>query len=269
MTLHIDSDLIGIAGDWHGNKNWAVDQLNMLHTYGIQHIFQLGDFGIWGGVEGEEFINSIIETLKENDQILYVTLGNHEDYVRVNATPVASDGTQWYEGYSGIKLLPRGFRGTFGASQVQSWLSLGGANSIDYRSRVSGIDWWAEESITAADVYRATEGGKVDVMFCHDAPTGVAMPHEIGDESVKWHPVEIRYSQASRDMLRHAVDSIQPSVLFHGHHHVFQDVELLLGVVGGGKREEYEIRCIGLDRDTKEKSTIIYNVLTRTYTVVS
>jgi Icc-related predicted phosphoesterase len=264
-NFHINSDRIGIAGDWHCNIFWAKETLKKFHDAGVTEIFQLGDFGIWGGHDGASFILKIAKWLKENGQTLYVTLGNHEDYVRVNATPVASDGTQWYQGHENIKLLPRGFRGSLGASKRVSWVSLGGANSIDFKGRREGISWWREESITVADVYKTVEAGKADFMFCHDAPAGVTMPHDRKEESAGWHPDEVRYSNAGREMLRQAVDVVQPRILFHGHHHCYQDVTVPMKAEGLG---DYSLRSIGLACDGMKMANIVFDIPSETYSFV-
>lgn len=266
MNFHINSDLIGVAGDWHGNTFWAKQSLAAFNAAGIKHIFQLGDFGIWGGHDGASYIRKVNKYLTDNDQILYVTLGNHEDYVRVNATKIASDGTMWYQGNKRIKLLPRGFRGTVGAYMERSWVSLGGANSIDFKGRREGISWWREESITVADVYATASGGKAELMFCHDAPAGVPIEYDRKSQDAGWHADEVRYSNAGREILRQAVDVVQPNVLFHGHHHIFQDVNLEL--TDFATKETYEMRSIGLACDGMKKSAMIYNVIEDTYVLL-
>jgi Icc-related predicted phosphoesterase len=265
-TFKVNSDCIGIAGDWHGNTGWAKSILKSFKEAGINHIFHLGDFGIWGGHDSASFVRKVNKWLNENDQTLYVTLGNHEDYVRVNATPVATDGTQWYQGNERIKLLPRGFRGLVGATVSRSWVSLGGANSIDFKGRREGISWWREESITVADVYKTNEGGHAELMFCHDAPIGVAMNYERKSESAGWHPDEVHYSNQGREMLKHAVDVVQPKVLFHGHHHIYQDITTELTVFGGD--DTYSLRTIGLACDGMKSSAAVYNVVDDTYVIV-
>jgi Icc-related predicted phosphoesterase len=265
-SFHINSDTIGIAGDWHCNTWWAKETLKKFKDAGVTEIFQLGDFGIWGGHDGATFIRKVAKWLKENGQTLYVTLGNHEDYVRVNATPVAPDGTQWYQGYESIKLLPRGFRGSLGASKRVSWVSLGGANSIDFKGRREGISWWREESITVGDVYKTTEGGHAELMFCHDAPYGIPMVYERKDESAGWNADEVRYSDSGRKMLLEAVSVVKPRILFHGHHHCYQDLIVQLGDTSSGN--QYSIRSIGLACDGMKMANIIFDVTSETYSFI-
>jgi hypothetical protein len=265
-NFNVPTDTIGIAGDWHGNTFWAKESLEAFKDFGITEIFHLGDFGIWGGQDGSVYIRKIAKWLSENGQTLYVTLGNHEDYVRVNSTPVAADGTQWYQGHESIKLLPRGFRGTVGASVSRSWVSLGGANSIDFKGRTEGLSWWREESITVGDVYRTAEGGHAELMFCHDAPIGVPFPFERKGEEAGWQADEIHYSNQGREMLKQAVDAVQPTVLFHGHHHCFQDLQNDMKVYGSD--EVYTLRTVGLACDEMSNNLIAYDVTNDTFEVV-
>jgi hypothetical protein len=63
--------------------------------------------------------------------------------------------------------LPRGARFTVVG---RSFVSLGGAPSIDFETRVPGGDWWPTEMITYEDVAHVVAGGTADVMLTHDAP---------------------------------------------------------------------------------------------------
>jgi hypothetical protein len=264
--LNIPTDTIGIAGDWHGNTGWAKDCINAFQEVGVKHIFHLGDFGIWGGHDGASYIRKVNKWLLQNDQTLYITPGNHEDYVRINASPVGSDGTLWYQGLERLKVLPRGFRGLLGHTVSKSWVSLGGANSIDFKGRTEGISWWREESITASDVYNTIQGGYADFMFCHDAPTGIPMEYESKSETAGWHPDEVRYSNAGREMLKHAVDMVRPSVLFHGHHHVYQDLVTTMKVYGD--EAYYDMRSLGLSCDNMKNNIIAFDVADGTYVIL-
>ncbi len=267
MTLKIEAQLIGVSGDWHGNTGWAKRVLSAFNDLNIKHIFQLGDFGIWGGQDGASYVRKINKWLTENDQTLYVTPGNHEDYVRINAAPFNDDGTQQYQVYDRIKLLPRGFRGQFlSDGKVVDWVSLGGANSIDFKGRREGISWWREESITLADVYKVAERGTANLMFCHDAPAGVQISYDRKSLDAGWHPDEVHYSNSGRETLRGAVDLVKPQVLFHGHFHIYQDVKSNLEPLDG--TESYQLRSIGLGMDGMKNSSIVYDPFAQEYIIV-
>jgi Icc-related predicted phosphoesterase len=263
--LHVPDSIVGIAGDWHGNTGWAKNAIAAFKKANIKHIFHLGDFGIWGGQDGSVYIRKINKWLTQNDQTLYVTLGNHEDYVRVENTPEAEDGTKWYNGNERIKLLPRGFRGTVGSNH-QTWVSLGGANSIDYKNRTEWLDWWRAESITMSDVYTTINNGYSHYMFCHDAPTGVSFQYEDKSSAAGWNEDAVRYSDAGRQMLKHAVDGVKPKILFHGHHHTFQDETHIFTTEEANT--EYKLRTIGLARDEMDNNIIALNTSDDSYIIL-
>ena len=176
------TEKVGIAGDWHGDTAWALWALDTFRDAGITNIFHLGDFGIWQPAPiGASFILKIQKRLAKNGQRLFITPGNHEDYARIENTPVGEHG--WQEYRPGVFLAPRGLRWEM---EGRSFLSLGGANSIDFDGRTENITWWKGEQITRGDEYRAMEGGKADIMLAHEAPLG-ALPirHGHGGWSAK------------------------------------------------------------------------------------
>lgn len=247
---------IGVAGDWHGNTWHAIKTLNEFHKRGIDTIIQLGDFGIWSGQTGAVFIQKVERTLKKNNQTLYIVLGNHENYEKVNSVPVNSEtGLQHYR--ENIFFFPRGFRGMLGK---HSFVALGGANSIDREWRTPFISWWKEESLTLGDVYNTVAGGGADIMFCHDAPTGAPVPLGNGSE---WSQTGLRYASEGQMMLRQAVDAVKPQILLHGHYHVFYEGIAYLndGIT------DYETLCVCLDMDDKPKSNAILDSNTLEYIV--
>src|SRR5687768_2821553 len=84
-TVALDETRFGIAGDWHGNWRFAAWKLEEFARAGIKTIFQLGDFGIWPGPSGDEYLGKLRKNLELHGQTIYVTLGNHEDYDQVDA----------------------------------------------------------------------------------------------------------------------------------------------------------------------------------------
>ena len=100
-----------------------------------------------------------------------------------------------------------------------SFLSLGGANSIDRFERVPGLSWWAEEQISLGDAYRAVSGGRVDVVLAHDAPAGAKVLSQKEITESIWPARAVGYANESRYMMRQVVDAVQPKLFFHGHYH--------------------------------------------------
>lgn len=243
-------NVLGVAGDWHGNTGWALKTIKRFHDNGVTHVVQLGDFGIWSGNDAAVFIRKVQRDLSKFGMTLYVVPGNHEDYVRIEKCPVNPDtGLQHYT--DNIVLMPRGFRLKSHGREI---LFLGGANSIDREWRTPFISWWDGEQITLGDVYRSVEGGKADIMFCHDAPSGFTIPHETPNSA--WTGYGLNYARESQEILRQVVDVVQPSLLMHGHHHVFHDTEVSFN----SGTDIYSTRVVGLDMDDRPASNAILNI---------
>lgn len=226
------SNRIGVAGDWHGDLGWALRAIRSFKSAGIDTVIHLGDFGIWPN--SPKFIRRIESLLGQLDMNLYVVPGNHEDYVQINNTPVAEDGLQYFT--SRIILFPRGYRWNWAG---RSFVALGGANSIDFEGRTQGINWWAEESITLGDAYRTIQDGVAEVMFAHEAPSGVVPMTGHGE---KWSARGLAYAAQSSEVMLQVVDAIQPKLFMHGHYHYYYD-KIVVSDVG------YNTRYIGIDKE--------------------
>lgn len=241
--------LLGVMGDVHGATGWTMSAIERFAELGITHILQLGDFGVWPGASGEKFLRKVNGALERHGMLMVVTLGNHEDYNRLDAKlePARYDSSfSQLPGYAHILFAARGQHWNWDGVE---YCSLGGANSIDRHTRAPHRSWWPQESITLGDVYRTVEGGRADIMLTHDCPEGVPILSalEAHSDGAGWPPEALRYARDSRTMLRHAVDTVQPELLLHGHYHVYADFEVVLGVLGTD--ESYAMRSICLDME--------------------
>jgi hypothetical protein len=253
---------VGILGDTHGNKGWTRVALYSFAQAGITEIVQVGDFGFWPGNSGQKFLHRVNKTLGENGQTLYVTLGNHEDYVQISRFqphPTVADHV-YDRRYPNILVAKRGARWNWNGV---SFVSLGGANSIDFTGRTEWVSWWKGEQITALDVYKTLDGGHADIMITHDCPAGVNLwPN--GQNGHDWTPTELRYAQESRDMLRHSVDGVKPEMLFHGHYHFYIDATTTLN----DGDEDYTLRTVGLDMDGSQNSMAVLDLPSKKFEVL-
>lgn len=257
--FNIPSHFIGVAGDWHGDTGWALRALKTFAENGIKHVFHLGDFGFWGGHDGAAYVRKVAKCLNNNDLTLYVTLGNHENYDKISSRPVGEDGLTHYDDPR-LKIFPRGFHGLIDGVD---FVSLGGANSIDYKNRVEKVSWWREESISLKDFDAATAEGQKTLMFSHEMPDGVDIASLRKTWRGGWDSDEIRYSEMGRKVLREAINFIKPKVLFHGHHHVFNDVTTTFEDIF---KDKFTVRTIGLAKEEMAENTIIFNVHDLSYT---
>ncbi len=238
---------IGIAGDWHGNKGWSRLRLLDFAALGITKILHLGDFGLWQDNSGQKYLYRVNKNLEENSQTLYVTLGNHENYVLVSMLQPIIEGENagWFHNprYPRILYAPRGHRWVW---NDVSFVSLGGGNSIDRAYRQENINWWQGEQIGYGDVQRTREGGHAEIMVAHDCPAGVPLfgGHKAGVGG--WSAEDISYAEKSRVALRFAVDIVKPELYFHGHYHFFAEYKTILQ---DGNNQEYLLHSIGLDKD--------------------
>lgn len=208
-----------LAGDWHGSFPQAEKAIRFARQEEIGTIIQLGDFGIWS--TDKPYLNRMQALLREWDIQMYFIDGNHEDFVRLYQKRVLDNGTRYVR--DNISHLPRGYRIHWEGLNI---LCLGGAASIDRLSRRKGKSWWPEEYITDADVENAVAGGKADIMLCHDspatAPNGVTDDLYQQTEARKYFGTDIvDECTEHRRQLQKATDKVTPSLLFHGHYHMY------------------------------------------------
>lgn len=232
---------IVIAGDWHINADWAISALGAIAASGIKDIYHVGDFGFWPDARGEEYLRVIDSHLASTGSSLVVTPGNHDDYAFINSLDLDSEG--FLRASDNVKVIPRGHRWSVDGV---SFVSLGGAASIDYETRTEGMNWWREEAITYGDVMRTAGGGNADVMIAHDAPNGVeALSWTSKADTKKHSPEALMYSAESRYMMTHAVDGVRPKVFFHGHYHNAYMETVNLGLPD----DLYKVMSVGLGKD--------------------
>ena len=222
---------VAVAGDWHGDAQWAVKMIHVAAEQGATHLVHLGDFGYRFSVS---FLDALQRALDECGIILGFVDGNHEDFSWLNAQAFAADGTRHLR--ERIIHLPRGLRWTWGDLSL---LALGGAHSVDRQSRVPGASWWPEETITLRQAHEVTTGGHADVMFTHDVPAGV--PVEGLAPPGTFPAAEIRTADQHRELLRQVTDVVRPSALWHGHYHARYDAWL--------HGADYRTRVRGMSRD--------------------
>lgn len=199
---------IAWLGDLHCNYKSAQKAVRQASKQGADVIIQVGDFA-YNFPDG--YLNTI-ETECERFGILFLFIdGNHDNFDWLYDQPVDEDGTRklrpllWH--------LPRGFRWEWNGVR---FLALGGAHSVDRSWRIPGAEWWYQEYLTNADLYKAVEGGNVDVMVTHDAPTDAPVP--LGDPS--WIPESDQImAKKHRELLQDVVDIVEPRFLIHGHYH--------------------------------------------------
>lgn len=260
---------IGIAGDWHGDKDWALARLEDFRAAEVRLILHLGDFGIWQDENGDNYLNSLNVTAEANGQKLLVTLGNHENYAMVDALVTLTSGE--FAGWQVNPELPNILYATRGQRwewDGVSFVSLGGANSIDRYTRQEGINWWPEEQISYGDVMRTAQGGYADVFLSHDCPAGVPLFDEGHDTQVtgaRWTEAALDYAAHSRVDLRAAVDDVKPGILFHGHYHHYLDLNTTLK---GWKGEDYDLHSVSMGMNGQATNIGVLELPSKQFTLI-
>jgi hypothetical protein len=234
-------DRIGIAGDWHGNAAWATravgDMCALLPPGGPRVILHLGDFGIWPGPDGRDYLSRLDGSLAAAAAELWFVDGNHEDFALLARLRPGPDGREQVT--DRIWHLPRGHRWRW---HGREWLALGGAVSVDRAMRTAGVDWWPEEEITRRQAGQVIEAGPADVMVTHECPAGVE--HAFAPPPPSWSLADLRRSDAHRSLLREIVLAVRPRWLMHGHLHLRYQRRVDLGA---GPLEITGLDCDGAE----------------------
>jgi hypothetical protein len=217
---------VGIAGDWHGNTPWATRAVEKicaaLPEDGPRIIVHLGDFGIWPGRSGSDYLTAVDAALARAGAELWFVDGNHEDFSQLARLRPGPDGREQVT--DRIWHLPRGYRWRW---HDREWLALGGAVSLDKAGRTPGRDWWPEEEITVRQAGAVIAAGPADVMVTHECPAGVE--HHFPPPPSWWAAADLRRNEAHRSLMREVVLAVRPRWLMHGHLHTEYQRKVDLG----------------------------------------
>ena len=247
------SNRIVVSGDWHGASAWGSAVIQSAAREGIKTIYHVGDFGFMGR-SGIWAVNEMAKACEEHDVRIEVTPGNHEDWAKLdelfatdpgNPVPITENGR--------IRMLPRGYRWEHAGT---SFMSLGGAPSIDRDMRVPYVEWWPTEAITYGDATRAVEGGPVDIMITHDAPTYFPgrvydIIHKDAASSMAFWGVDVmEYCLEGHKLLNAVYEAIFPRLLFHGHYHVWDH----------WKATDMDCQIVALEMEGKKRNSVILDL---------
>jgi hypothetical protein len=221
---------VAVAGDWHGNVVWVQRIIPALHRVApdVKTILHAGDFGIAPERRGKGFLATIDHWCKSAGiERVLVTPGNHEDWDRLSrrfasrpGEPIRLSETVW--------VLPRGLRFTL---EARTFMSFGGAASLDFAYRRAQETWWPAEMPTDQDVAAAVEGGPVEVLLTHETIDGGTRRVEavLRSNPMGWDADALEYSARSRARVTAVWKAVRPDVLAHGHMHMADALELPAG----------------------------------------
>ena len=243
--IHLDDQVVAIAGDWHGNTSHIKTIICAIRSTDarVKTIFHLGDF--WPDAHTLTVVDSICDA--NGIDAIYVTLGNHEPWgeiapqlaMRSGAAPVSRH----------VHLLQRP-QWLFVRKRV--FLSLGGAVSVDQEWRTPGKSWWPDEEATPEMAAEAVLGSPIDVMLTHDMvdDSGIeALDAILRDNPFGFPVVSLRKSADHRALITGVWDSVRPALLFHGHMHAPG-----IGPVVDGRQ------VYSLGRDGQEMNAVLLDI---------
>lgn len=205
---------IMILGDTHANPPSMQKAIRAAAELDLAAIVQVGDFGFWPNDPGGlAFLENVSGTATEAGVPVYAIPGNHEDWKAW--LEVIEDADKDWQGFA--KYLPN----LKIAPPVHNWkwghtifASVGGAYSIDRRSRTLNRSWF-EEELPQWEYLGSLPDGGVDVLLTHDAPQNLAVA--LGWPSVQIdEPDDAAQAQA---VIQAVYDKIRPSLGVHGHWH--------------------------------------------------
>lgn len=204
-----DLPRILLAGDTHANAGWIGHLCRVARAHDCGLIVQVGDFGYFPTHRtGRAFLNATQRAGTQHGVHVAFIDGNHDDHTELAMLRGGSSAP--VDVSSHITYLPRGTRLDIGGRMFGF---LGGAFSVDWRSRTPGRSWWPEETIDVADVDRLGRA-PLDVLVTHDAPAGLDLP-----SSWRLPLVDEARCLAQRELIRRALDATAPSLAVHGHWH--------------------------------------------------
>jgi len=224
---------VALAGDWHGNIGWALLMLRVLRKRGVRTIYHLGDFGIWPTQDGDQFVRKVERDAALFGIDIWVTPGNHEDWDRIDALTGAA-GEAPAQLTEHIHLLPRGYRWTHAG---RTFVSVGGAPSVDYEKRSVGVEvygkvrgrtWWPNEMITPEVAKSVAAAGHAEILLSHDIPNlyVAAIQQIIVTNRYGWSNAAQNYAAQGRLALDTVWEGVRPRLIAHGHYHVRADTVL-------------------------------------------
>jgi len=219
--------VVAVAGDWHGDRMWAQSVIAALHVVApdVLSILHLGDFGVLPDRLGKGMLKAVDSACAQSGiERVLVTPGNHEDWDRLMAR-FASKPNVAVQLSEVVWVLPPGFRFALAG---RSFLSFGGAASLDFAYRQARGAWWPSELPDESAAAEANAAGTADVLLTHETVNGgtAAVEKILRSNPMNWDTDALEYSALSRQRITKLWDGVHPALLAHGHMHVADRVEL-------------------------------------------
>lgn len=207
-----------VLGDTHGSTQEAVFAVQNAAALNIDTIIQCGDFGLWPGKGGMDYLDELNAELMDNDIHLVWVDGNHEDFDQLERYVAHNPKNMWGQVFirSNILYSPRGCKFKL---EGKMFMTVGGAVSIDKAYRKQGVSWWPQEQLTDVELdyilaKHEASPGKIDYLFTHDCPTNAPFRERLKNDPD---------SQVHRQRMDRLGKAVKPGMWFHGHMHTKYD----------------------------------------------
>lgn len=202
---------IMVAGDWHGDTEWARNVVRTAGRRGLKKIVQCGDFGIWTHLrEGHSHLDTVNEEARKHGVKVYFIGGNHENWDHLDFWVIQNAKTSNGHVFvrSHILYIPDGCRWAW---NDKVFMGVGGAVSVDKGRRKLGESWWAQEQVDESLIWEIEQRKlSADFLFTHDCPTNAPFQHRFKPDS---------QSQMHRQLMDRLGRAVRPQLWFHGHMH--------------------------------------------------
>ncbi len=169
-----------LTGDIHGNISRLLKWDTGKFLDKTDYLIVLGDFGLIFRIDSDGILEEI-EKIKQLEALPFTILfidGNHENFDRLlsDFKSVKLLGGNAHKISDSIYHLKRGEIFTI---NDKTFLTMGGATSIDRSFRIQGVDWWEQENLSHKDIKRGISnadklGKRIDFVLTHAAPESMA-----------------------------------------------------------------------------------------------
>jgi len=215
--------------------------LDIAKTLGATHILVVGDFGMWPGFGGIQFLDEINEYARPLNINIFALPGNHEDHDQwewwVNSTTATKDNQGFTYIRSNLLISPKVHNWKWGDKR---FFIAGGAVSIDRQWRTEGKTWWRNEVLSEKELASVQEyrGPDIDYLFTHDCSDYTPWGFRLDPDPS---------SLAHRLLIDQVIKAVRPRMQFHGHMHRKYDWINTASHDGARQTQTFGLDCDGED----------------------
>lgn len=214
---------VHIMGDVHGAYQKLLEMFK--HVSPNDTIICVGDFGIY-----HKYLKHLKKLFKKGYPCKVLVIdGNHEDFRIINGW----SKDELTEFHTNFFYVPRGYVTVI---EGKLFAFLGGAESIDFKLRTLGKDFFAEERIQQEDVdklIKNVNGRKVDYLITHTPPEFINRVYfPITPDKVEYYNLPLGWIDESAVRMNKVHWALRPKKHFCGHMHgaILHDTVRILNI---------------------------------------